>query len=214
MIDIHTHILPNFDDGSKSLEESRECLFALKNNGVNKVILTPHFYVDGDKKALIKRFEEFKESVKDIDVELYLGAEIMYTRGFTKNLFKENVVSLNNTNILLIEFPFANIGISIREALYDVMCLGYKVVLAHPERYLYLSFDEIKMMKKDGVIMQVNTTSLDGGEGFKIRCRARKMARLGLIDFVASDCHGVSGKRKPNLSSKYLKYIKNKIDLF
>ena len=214
MIDIHTHILPNFDDGCKSLEESRECLLALKNNGVDQVILTPHFYVDGDKNALIKLFEDFKEAVKDIDVKLYLGAEIMYTRGFTKHLVKENVVGLNGNDVLLIEFPFVNTGIDIKEALYDVTCLGYKVVLAHPERYLYLKIEDIIKMKKLGIIMQVNATSLDGGEGFKIKHRARKMARLGLIDFVASDCHSINGKRKPTLNSKYLKYIKNKIDLF
>ena len=214
MIDIHTHILPNFDDGCKSLEESRECLLALKNNGVDKVILTPHFYVDGDKNALIKLFEDFKEAVKDIDVKLYLGAEIMYTRGFTKHLFKDSVVGLNGNDVLLIVFPFVNTGIDIKEALYDVTCLGYKVVLAHPERYLYLKIEDIIKMKKLGIIMQVNATSLDGGEGFKIKHRAKKMARLGLIDFVASDCHSINGKRKPTLNSKYLKYIKNKIDLF
>ena len=59
------------------------------------------------------------------------------------------------------------VGIDIKEALYDVTCLGYKVVLAHPERYLYLKIEDIIKMKKLGIIMQVNTTSLDGGEGFK-----------------------------------------------
>ena len=75
MLDIHTHILPNVDDGSKSLEESIELLRSEVNNGVTTVILTPHQNARiKTKNELIKRFLEFKKEIDFID--LYLGSEI------------------------------------------------------------------------------------------------------------------------------------------
>ena len=96
MIDIHTHILPNYDDGCKTLEEARECLLISKKNGVNSIILTPHFSIRDDKEKLLNAYEEFKKQVEDIDINIYLGAEMMYSRGFLKALKEKKAITLND----------------------------------------------------------------------------------------------------------------------
>jgi protein-tyrosine phosphatase len=206
MIDIHTHILPNYDDGCRTLEEARECLLKQKSNGVNHVILTPHFSIKDDKEHLIEYFEKFKKQVEDIGVNLYLGAEVMYSRGFIKALREKKVLTLNNSQYMLIEFEFFNTGVDMKEALYDVMCMGYKVILAHPERYDYLSINQLQSIKRLGVLFQVNVSSLSGEHGLKAKSKALELHKKGMIDILASDCHRSLKHRIPNLDSSWLKY--------
>ena len=207
MIDIHTHILPNVDDGCKTLEEARECLLISKKNGVNSVILTPHFSIRDKKEKILNAYEEFKKQVEDIDINIYLGAEMMYSRGFLKALREKKVITLNESEYLLIELELFDAGYDIRSSLYDIRCLGYKIILAHPERYIYLSIKELEQLKKDGVLFQVNVSSLNGAHGIMIKNKALQLYKLGLIDFVSSDCHSSQGHRSPNLDDSYLKYV-------
>ena len=209
MIDIHTHILPNVDDGCKSLEEARECLLMCKKNGVDSVILTPHYSIRDKKEKLINAFEEFKKQVSDIDINIYFGAEMMYSRGFLKALREKKAITLNDSEYLLIEFELFDAGYDIRSSLYDIKCLGYKIILAHPERYSYISIKELEQLKRDGVLFQVNTTSLNGSHGTAIKNRALQLHKLKMIDFISSDCHSPNGLRSPNLDESYLKYVNN-----
>ena len=209
MIDIHTHILPNYDDGCKTLEEARECLLISKKNGVNSIILTPHFSIRDDKEKLLNAYEEFKKQVADIDINIYLGAEMMYSRGFLKALKEKKAITLNESEYMLLEFELFDAGYDIRSSLYDIKCLGYKIILAHPERYSYLSTKDLQILKSDGILFQVNTSSLIGLHGSKVKNKALELYKLGMIDFVSSDCHSSNGLRSPNLNDSFLKYVNN-----
>ena len=209
MIDIHTHILPNYDDGCKTLKEARECLLISKKNGVNSIILTPHFSIRDDKEKLLNAYEEFKKQVADIDINIYLGAEMMYSRGFLKALKEKKAITLNESEYMLLEFELFDAGYDIRSSLYDIKCLGYKIILAHPERYSYLSTKDLQILKSDGILFQVNTSSLIGLHGSKVKNKALELYKLGMIDFVSSDCHSSNGLRSPNLNDSFLKYVNN-----
>lgn len=185
MIDIHTHILPNVDDGSDSLEISRYLLNQEIEEGITKVILTPHQNKQSlDKDGLTKKFNEFKESVKDLNVELYLGSELYYYTGIKDDLLANKILTLMDSKYFLIEFS-TRVEYNIKDILYDLSIIGYKPIIAHIERYDYLSFDDYFEIAKYAKI-QVNAKSFYN-KNYKKACKF--LLKNNLIDFIASDCH-------------------------
>ena len=112
MVDIHCHILPNVDDGSSSLELSRQLLINAYKEGIDTVCITPHFMRLNEYKIkrneLAKLFNEFEESVKDIPVDLYLGNELYIDSELDTLLLNKEICSLNDSRYVLVEFPFNN----------------------------------------------------------------------------------------------------------
>ena len=192
MIDIHAHILPFVDDGSSSLEESLDMVRSAHESGVTDIICTPHLRNQFNKtpSELKVAFEEFKRAVKnaEIPVNLYLGQEIYLGYGY-KKLFSENkIVTLNDTKYVLAEFNYFERR-DVAETVYDLTTLGFKPIVAHVERYRYLSLEDIYEIKQVGGLIQVNADSIVG-EGKKVHLRlVKKLFKHGLVDFVASDIH-------------------------
>ena len=103
MVDIHTHILPNVDDGSKSIEISIELLKEEIKNGVKDIVLTPHQNENEmDNKKLKELFLKFKDEVKDLGLNLYLGSEIYYYKNLKNDI--ERITTMNDSKYILIEF--------------------------------------------------------------------------------------------------------------
>ena len=106
LIDIHTHILPGIDDGSKDIETSLAMLKEEENSGIKEVILTPHTGFNAsqwyEKDELNNFFLSFLEKAKDYNVKLYLGSEVLVTPSFTKGLKENRIKSLNDSKYLLI----------------------------------------------------------------------------------------------------------------
>ena len=186
MIDIHTHIIPNVDDGSKSLEISRELLNLELKNNVKNVFLTPHQNEKNLNKELIEnKFLELKEKVKDIDINLYLGSEIYYYDNLSEDLKNNKIIAMNNTKYLLIEFS-TRYNIGILDKLYDIKVLGYIPIIAHIERYPYLTSDDYDKIHNMGCMIQVNTKSFNE----KIYKKTIKyLLKKNYIDFIGTDCH-------------------------
>ncbi len=200
MIDIHTHILPNVDDGSSSLEMSIEMIKQELNQGVTDIIFTPHtrFHREfNQKEKLIKAYQEFKVELekRNIEGKFYLGSEIYFDKN-TLNHFKNNeLLSLNDSKYVLVEFEFESKYDYISESLYSISLLGYLPIIAHVERY-QLSFDEIMKLKKEGNLLQWNASFI--AKGLFKRHYVKKLLKYHLIDYIASDCHSLDN-RKPNL---------------
>ena len=141
MIDLHSHILPNIDDGSRSLEESIEIIKQAVSNGVTDIIVTPHFILGSsynkEKKENKKLLAELQEKVKNenIDINLYLGNEIFVDIEMVSLLIKKKISSLNDTRYVLFELPMNSKYKNIRKTLFDLQSAGYIPVIAHPERY-------------------------------------------------------------------------------
>lgn len=216
MIDIHNHILHEVDDGSSSIDLSIEMIKKQISDGVTKIILTPHMRSFKSEKIskVKKHFEELKNKVETLNlkVELYLGAEVYYTEN---TLEHKSELALANTNYVLVEFSTI-LDTSIEEAIYNLKTLKLKPIVAHIERYGYLSKKDIIDIKKTGGIIQVNSSAILGYDGFRRKRVAKFLLKKGLVDVVASDSHNLTD-RKPNLKEAYhyvnLKHGKTYADL-
>lgn len=184
MLDIHTHILPNVDDGSKSLEESIELLRSEVNNGVTTVILTPHQNARiKTKNELIKKFLEFKKEIDFID--LYLGSEIYYYDDLIADLVNDRVLTINNSKYVLVEFS-TRTETNIADIVYEIVLKGFKPIIAHIERYPYLTLENYLAIKNNGGLIQINASSY---EDKYFKKKTKILLKNKLVDFVASDCH-------------------------
>lgn len=200
MIDLHTHILPEIDDGSRSVLESISLLEKEGRQGVDTVFLTPHFYAEENNPVsfLKKRYRAWRK------LELYLfpgmpavrlGAEVQYFEGICA---VEDIRHLRivGTDYLLLEMPFSRWS---DRMIADVIALGeryeLRVILAHIERYLPKQQSEIwKMLRANGVLMQSNVSFFTER---KTRKQALAMLERGEIHFLGSDCHNMQSRR-PN----------------
>lgn len=194
MIDFHTHILPNMDDGSNSAKTSRQLLNILKSEGVKLVCLTSHFYpMQESLSDFISRRNEAYKSLDYSDLDLRLGAEVHYYRGLSTSE-ELACMCIEGTNIILIELSFnMDINDNVINELVNIQSKGYKVLLAHIERY-NLSDDILMELHSKGILLQVNTEFF---EGFFNSRRAIRMLKNGLIDALGSDTHDLD-KRRPN----------------
>lgn len=189
MIDIHTHIIPQFDDGSKSLEMTRTMLKQHIENGVDIVVATPHQNIRNLNKAIIiEKFNELVNNVKDLPIKLLLGSEIYYYENLIADLKSGKHLTINESKYLLIEFSTIN-ETNIVDIVYDLRMAGYIPIIAHIERYQYLTWQNYLEIKNGGALIQVNAKSFMKKEYLKI---IKFLLKNDLIDFIASDCHNDS----------------------
>ena len=189
MIDFHTHILPNMDDGSKSVDESIQLLNILKNEGVKLVCLTSHFYPRNEsiEDFLERRNKSYKELNYNNEIKVLLGSEVHYYRGISTS---EDIdkLCIENTNILLVELPFSTpINENIINEIVNLKNRGLRVILAHVERYK-IDFSTLQYLHNNGVMLQCNTEFF---LGFFSSKRALKWLENGIIDVIGSDCHNL-----------------------
>ena len=186
MTDIHTHIIPLVDDGSSSIEETIKLLQMEIKNGVDKVICTPH-QRDGflNKEEIINIFFKLKEKVSNLPIELYLGAEVLYYDGIIRDLKCNKIITLNNSNYLLLEFPLT-VELDIVNIVYELVIKGFIPIIAHIERYDYLKYEDYAIIRKYGGLISINSLSIRGLFTSK---RCKYLLRKGMCDFVTSDCH-------------------------
>lgn len=191
MIDIHTHILFGVDDGAKTIQQSIDMIKAASKQGVKAVFLTPHIAplrgYTTTKQVLTDRFNQLSKEVSklNIPIKLFLGAEVDEQDRLSEVIGQSHTI--NNTNYVLIDFGMRESDIS--EVCYTLNVKGYKVIVAHPERYSNITFDMLVHLKKEGALFQVSAQHLIKRGSRRARKIAIKMLKYDLIDFVASDAH-------------------------
>ena len=194
MIDIHTHILPGVDDGSTDLENSLNMLRQAHEQGVTHLVLTPHSILNSrtflSKSELSARFLRLVEAAKDIPIHLYLGSEIFYTDKVIGKLSSGELQTFANSKYLLIEFSMREES-DLDEILYTIRAKGYQPILAHPERYEYMTMEKL-LAVKENTLIQVNSTSIEGMHGNKVKKKAFEFLKAKLVDYVSSDCHNTT----------------------
>lgn len=197
MIDIHSHLLFGVDDGSRTLEESVHVIKKLSEVGYTDIILTPHYINDS---TYVSTREENLDVLKrlkvglirnNVNVNLYLGNEI-YIDSEIANLLKNNIISsLNDTKYLLIELPMSGENEIYYDIFLDLINMGYKVILAHPERYISFQkdFNKIYELKELGVLLQSNIGSVLGDYGRGAKKTIKRLLKENLITFMGTDIH-------------------------
>lgn len=205
MIDIHTHILPGVDDGAKNLDISIALLKQEKANGVDTVYLTPHNNKNTKTGPELKeQFQSFLLQTKDIGINLKLGSEIYYYHDMIKDLKEGKILTMDDTKYVLVEFS-TRTETDIAEVVYEIVRSGYTPIIAHIERYPYLTKGDYFDIKENGALIQVNASSF---KSFGTRRKMKYFLKNNLIDYVASDCHSV--ERRNVDFSHAVKYIKKK----
>ena len=195
--DLHCHLLPGIDDGSSSIEESIETLRRAEKEGVSEIVLTPH-YIENTRyncnnKNKLELFKKLKKemSKQDINIKLYLGNENYMSMNFIELLENNEIMTINNSRYLLLEFPLNQIYKNSKECLYELVTKGYVPILAHPERYRDFQKNPslVEEYTRMGVLLQGNYKSLLGKYGSKAKKTLKILLKKDLITFLGSDMH-------------------------
>lgn len=196
MIDMHSHILFGVDDGAKTLEDSLALIKEETKKGVKKAILTPHLKKRKDNASIDEIHENYKvlnEAVfaEKLDVELYLGCEVYLDYNYYDTICNEPIITLANSDYILIEFSMTDIPKNIPEICYESRLNGFIPIIAHVERYdiLYDNNQLIKDILNEGAHFQVNASAVINKEGRESHKFINYLLKNELVSFVASDVH-------------------------
>lgn len=213
MIDLHSHVLPGMDDGSRSVEESVQMLRESARQGVRYLAATPHFYpMRSSPEEFLRRRARALERLQQVwqpeFPRLIPGAEVYYYEGITGTDGLDRL-KLEGTELLLLEMPFSAWS---ERMVADVLELqqrhGTRVVLAHVERYLADQSRGVwELLLENGVSMQCNAGFF---LNWKTAHKALRMLRRGQVHYIASDCHNMTSR--PPMLGEAMKRIREKTD--
>lgn len=191
MIDLHCHLLPAVDDGSRSVDQSVQVLTRMAAVGVTAVCLTPHLEASRAEKGIPPAHDAAFESLKaqaPPAVALHRGVELMLDRPLSPAAAANRALTLGGTRYILVEFTRMAAHNAVYNALKHIAALGLIPVLAHPERYSTCTPQVAAAWRSTGAVLQVDANTL-----FMPRTRgdrARALVSAGLADILAADNHG------------------------
>ncbi|MEN5194248.1 tyrosine-protein phosphatase [Sphingobacterium faecium] len=209
-VDMHNHLLPGIDDGSTSVQQSLGFIKELNSLGFKKFICTPHI-MDGvhpnTKFTIGNAHHALSEGLKKAgsDIEIFAAAEHMIDDGLHM-LIQNNDLSLMPGGYVLIEMSYLSESKALFQTILNIQKLGYKPILAHPERYNYYhtNFGIYKQIKDAGCLLQLNLLSLSRYYGVDVKAIAMTLVKSGMYDFVGTDLH----------HEKHLQSLKNIVDKY
>ena len=200
MIDIHSHILPGIDDGARDIAESVEIVRQLVEQGVTGVIATPH-YMDGtafvsSRKTNLKLLAELKLALmeEDLKINVFLGNEIYISANMLDLLEARKMTTLADSSYLLVELPLDDEFPDYEDHLQELMNHGFRVILAHPERYTIVQedYEVVRKLHQMGVLMQCNLGSIVGRYGKETKKVIKRLMKDKMIFAFGSDIHRCS----------------------
>lgn len=210
-VDMHSHVLPGIDDGSRSAEESLQMLRESARQQVGLMVATPHFYANQNtpEHFLYRRAEAYKKLVHYCNVtqsvneeqaeplpQIVCGAEVAYFTGMS-SCEELPQLCIEGTNVLLLEMPFCHWSSTmLQEVLTAKEYFGLQIIIAHIERYIdEQPFGTLEEMLDEELIIQANAECF---LHWNSRGRALSRVRNGQIQLLGSDCHNMT-VRPPNL---------------
>lgn len=192
MIDLHSHILPGLDDGAQSLQDSLDMARMAVDSGITAMVATPHC-ADDRRREVYDAWILLQDALQEMQIplQLYLGMEIFGTPDTPRLLRDERLFTLNGSQYPLIEFAFRSDGEEETDILYRVCKAGFRPVVAHPERYVYIHDDPriLNRWCRMGCLLQVNRGSLMGRFGRHVQSLAVELVNRGYVTTIASDAH-------------------------
>jgi tyrosine-protein phosphatase YwqE len=193
VVDMHSHVLPGIDDGAQTPEESIILIKRMMEMGIQKIIATPHIMADYYKNTpetinnalTVLKAELIKEG---IDIPVEAAAEHFFDETFEKRIDDDQLMIIGK-NYVLFEFSFISAPVNYLDVVQKLRDMGLKPILAHPERYPYLSMEQFRQLRTFGCDFQLNTVSLTGYYGKETRKIAETLVDEQLINFISSDMH-------------------------
>lgn len=197
-IDVHSHLIPGIDDGSKTIEESLEILSHFQKLGYKKVITTPHVmsdYYKNTPEIIHKGLADLRKAIaeSDLTIEIDAAAEYNLDADFEKIIDSDQLLTFGE-NYVLFELPFFQEPPMLNDIIWKLQTKGYQPVLAHVERYSFWfeNWERVLEVKERGVLFQLNINSLTGHYGPDVKKTAEKLVDHNLISLVGSDCHNMN----------------------
>ena len=216
MIDFHSHIIPEIDDGSRSIEETMLLIKEAKEAGFAKIISTSH-YVQGQFEFDEASRKQFLEIIKKcaselgIDIQFYLGSEAYVSYDMVELLEEQKISTINDTNYVLLELPMNMELPNLKNILYILLGNGYIPIIAHPERYEYVKENPNWLIEyiEIGVLFQANYGSIIGLYGKQAQTTVKKLLKNNMIHFLGSDVHrpGTIYTKMPEILEELKKII-------
>lgn len=208
MIDLHTHFIPNVDDGADSIQETLRLAQSAVDEGVSHAVMTPHhnrLWVTNEKDKVIKLTEEVQEAIQAADIPLTVspGQEIRMNEEFLDELFAGNYLPLDEEGkYYLVEFSWGEFPEFAKSYLEQMLAADIIPVIAHPERQRAFHEDPelLPSLIQMGCLAQVTATSVMGGYNDRVTEAAYQMMENELIHTIASDAHDTI-ERPLNLQS-------------
>lgn len=198
MIDLHSHILPGIDDGAGTMEDALEMARIAAEGGTTVIAATSHgdfSRIDPEKylvryRDTLARFRQELEKNR-IPLRVVSGMELLVTEDLIRYGRRHPLPSLNGGKYILVEFRFDIRSQRAFDSLAELRRMGWKILLAHPERYDFIRRDPSRLYQlyDEGVTLQVNKGSLTGAFGRRARFCAELMLREGIAGAAASDAH-------------------------
>lgn len=216
MIDIHCHILPGIDDGSRNVEESMEMVREAYKAGFTNIISTSHYIEESYNVPKARRQElidmlNLKIEQEGMNIKIYNGAEAYITPNLVELIKAEELPTMNGTKYLLMELPMHNQILNLESIVSRVINQGITLIIAHPERYSYVqkNYKVLNELADMGVLFQANYGSCIGQYGKEEEKTLKKLLKANRISFFGTDCHrtGSVYEKMPEILKKLEKMI-------
>jgi protein-tyrosine phosphatase len=196
--DMHSHLIPGIDDGAKTLEDAVALARRMYQLGFKKLVTTPHIqqeFFRNTPEIILEGLEKVRAALmsENIPVEIEAAAEYLLDDGFAGKAEKGELLSFSGKHIL-VELSYFNPHPDLKSLIFNLQCDGFRVILAHPERYTYWfsDFSKYEDLKDRGVLFQLNAVSLASFYPDPIKKFAEKLIEKEMIDFVGSDMHNMN----------------------
>ncbi|MEP1035240.1 CpsB/CapC family capsule biosynthesis tyrosine phosphatase [Ekhidna sp.] len=194
-VDIHSHLIPNIDDGSQSMKQSIEMIEELMVLGFRKIITTPHIHPNYPNRpeVILAGLEGLQKEIakNNFEIEIEAAAEYFVDEGFHQQVKSKRLILSFGGKHVLVESSFLNKPVFFESVMFDLQSAGYIPVLAHPERYNFLegSIEWLEELKSMGVMLQVTLGSIGGYYGNKPEQIGKLLLKNEMVDFLGSDLH-------------------------
>ena len=196
-VDLHSHLIPGIDDGSKDLADSIAMIRRFVELGYKKIITTPHVmsdYYKNSPETILDGLSILKQELEKqrITIEIEAAAEYYLDENLEEKIELQQILSFGDGYVLF-ELPFMAEPPNLASTIFKLQTNGYKPILAHPERYgfWYNDFNKFIEMKDKGVHLQLNILSLIGHYSPETQKIAERLIDENLISFLGTDCHNL-----------------------
>jgi len=194
--DMHSHLVPAIDDGSPDVDTSLQLIKGLAELGYKKIITTPHILWEiypNTPEKIGNGLQQVQQAAgkEGIDVQLHAAAEYFIDEHFQSQLQNKQPLLTISGNMVLVEISMMNAPLDLMETLFEMQMQNYQPVIAHPERYVYLSRNKefFENLKNAGYLFQLNLLSLTGHYGTAVKELAEYLIKQDYYDLAGTDLH-------------------------
>lgn len=204
LADMHIHVMPQVDDGSESMEMTENMLRIASRHRIGTMILTPHYkrgHHNVSPEGQLRRIERMRELNPDLpEIDFYPGNEIMYDSGVLEDLEEGRIQTMAGSSYVLVEFKPWESADYIQEGLRRLSYEGYRVILAHCERYdcIRKDFSMAETLHRNRIYLQVNAEDVLPRFMAPLPKFVHRLLKEEMVSFVGTDAHKDKG-RTPNM---------------